>query len=89
MRHLIHKAICWYLRRAGGAFHCYNYGAAGRYVVLMTEDQYTQHAKDKATDRKAEQALRDILISHGSYGDGGNLDKFTRSKCLEILRLGN
>ena len=44
MRHLLHKAICWYLRRCGGAFHCYNYGAAGRYVQLMTETQYAQYA---------------------------------------------
>jgi hypothetical protein len=45
MRHLLHKAICWYLRRAGGAFHCYNYGPTGRYVVLMTEDQYARYNK--------------------------------------------
>jgi hypothetical protein len=36
--------------------------------------------------RVAEQALRDILISHGQNGDGGNLDKFTRRKCLEVLQ---
>lgn len=34
----------------------------------------------------AEQALREILISHGQNGDGGNLDKFTRRKCLEVLQ---
>lgn len=45
MRHAIHKLICWYLRRSGGAFHCYNYGATGRYVVLMQEWQYAQYAK--------------------------------------------
>lgn len=78
MRHLLHKAICWYLRRCGGAFHCYNYGPEGRYVKLMTESEYAQNAKQ-------DRVLREILISHGSYGDGGNLDKFTRSKCLEAL----
>lgn len=36
--------------------------------------------------RAAEQALREILISHGQNGDGGNLDKFTRRKCLEVLQ---
>lgn len=32
-----------------------------------------------------ESALREILIACGSYGDGGNLDKFTRLKCLSVL----
>ena len=40
----------------------------------------------KENVRAAEQALREILISHGQYGDGGNLDKFTRRKCLEVLQ---
>lgn len=40
MRHTIHKLIVWYLRRCGGAFHCYQYGPQGRYVVLMNERQY-------------------------------------------------
>ena len=79
MRHLIHKLICWYLRRCAGAFHCYNYGAAGRYVVLMTDDQYHAH-------QKTERVVREILIAHGSYGDGSNLDKLTRAKCLELLK---
>lgn len=43
MRHLIHKVICWYLRRCGGAFHCYPYGERGRYVVLMDEQQYAEY----------------------------------------------
>ncbi len=86
MKHAIHKIICWYLRRCAGAFHCYNYGPTGRYVALMTEDEYANHNRDKATDGRASQALREILISHGSYGDGGNLDKFTRRKCLEVLQ---
>lgn len=79
MRHLLHKAICWYLRRCAGAFHCYNYGAAGRYVVLMNDDQYHVH-------QKTERVVREILIAHGSYGDGSNLDKLTRQKCLELLQ---
>ena len=45
MRHAIHKLICWYLRRCAGAFHCYNYGATGRYVVMMNEGQYAQYNK--------------------------------------------
>ena len=79
MRHTIHKLICWYLRRCGGAFHCYNYGATGRYVVLMTDEQYDIH-------QKSERVVREILIAHGSYGDGSNLDKLTRQKCLELLQ---
>jgi len=79
MRHLLHKAICWYLRRCAGAFHCYNYGVTGRYVVLMTDEQYHVH-------QKSERVVREILIAHGSYGDGSNLDKLTRQKCLELLQ---
>ena len=45
MRHMIHNVICWYLRCCGGAFHCYNYGDTGRYVVLMDEGQYARYAK--------------------------------------------
>lgn len=45
MRHLLHKAICWYLRRCAGAFHCYPYGTGGRYVVLMDESQYGDFKK--------------------------------------------
>lgn len=45
MRHVIHKLICWYLRRCSGAFHCYKYGETGRYVVLMNDDQYHVHQK--------------------------------------------
>lgn len=56
MRHLLHKAICWYLRRAGGAFHCYNYGAAGRYVALMNERQYHRYMA-LANDEKVGQQL--------------------------------
>ena len=51
MRHLLHKAICWYLRRCSGAFHCYNYGATGRYVVLMGDRQYHRYvALAESTD---------------------------------------
>ena len=48
MRHAIHKIICWYLRRCAGAFHCYNYGETGRYVVLMNERQYSDYQKASA-----------------------------------------
>lgn len=48
MRHAIHKLICWYLRRCAGAFHCYNYGETGRYVVLMNEGQYSNYQKASA-----------------------------------------
>lgn len=78
MRHTIHKTICWCLRRCAGAFHCYNYGATGRYVVMMTDEQYRIY-------QKQERVVRKILVSHGMYGDGSNLDKLTRSRCLELL----
>lgn len=79
MRHLIHKAICWYLRRCGSAFHCYNYGPAGCYVVMMSDEQFGIY-------QKSERVIREILISHGTWGDGSNLDKLTRSRCLELLK---
>lgn len=53
MKNAIHKIICWYLRRCGGAFHCYKYGKAGRYVQLMTETQYAQYAKRCDTGSEA------------------------------------
>ena len=59
--------------------HDDNYGATGRYVVLMNDDQYHVH-------QKTERVVRDILIAHGAYGDGSNLDKLTRQKCLELLQ---
>lgn len=42
MRHLIHKLIVWYLRKCAGVFHAYPYGRSGRYVMLMTDEQYHQ-----------------------------------------------
>ena len=43
MKSLLHRFICWYLaRRCGGAFHCHAYGPAGRYVQLLTEEQYAE-----------------------------------------------
>lgn len=54
------------------------------------EEMYERAENEKralAAERDgAEQALREILISHGQNGDGGNLDKFTRRKCLEVLQ---
>lgn len=43
MRKIAHKLMQWYLRRSGGAFHTNPYGPAGRYVVLMNEDQYHRY----------------------------------------------
>lgn len=40
MRNIIHRAIVWYLRNCGGAFHCFPYGSGGRYIVLMGEESY-------------------------------------------------
>ncbi len=45
IRGIIHKFICCYLRSAGGAFHHGEYGADGRYVVLMNEREYHGYAK--------------------------------------------
>ena len=71
MRHLLHKAICWYLRRCAGAFHCYNYGEAGRYVVLMNDDQYHVH-------QKTERVVREILATGGRAMIGHN-DKLSHA----------
>lgn len=43
LRRVAHRAICAYLRQAGGAFHTYKYGVNGRYVVLMTEKQFSKY----------------------------------------------
>lgn len=48
----IHGAICWYLRRCSGAFHHNKYGPAGRYVVLMTEEQYHRYGKVRRSPNK-------------------------------------
>jgi len=40
IRRIIHRLIERYLRRCGGSFHTRPYGACGRYVVLMTEEEY-------------------------------------------------
>jgi hypothetical protein len=60
MRHLIHKLICWYLRRAGGAFHCYEYGPKGRYVVLMRDSDYIWWNR------------KQVISSRGGLGDDDN-----------------
>lgn len=36
----VHQAIVAYLKRCGGTFHSGEYGEQGRYVALMTEQQY-------------------------------------------------
>lgn len=45
MKHALHKAIVWYLRRCAGAFHCFRYGPMGRYVVLMNERQFHEYKR--------------------------------------------
>lgn len=42
LRWPIHLAIVWYLRRVAGAFHCYEYGPLGRYVVLVSDHEYNR-----------------------------------------------
>ena len=34
-------------------------------------------------------ALSAILISHGAYGDGGNLDNLTKERCIAALQEGD
>lgn len=43
----VHQLICKYLRTCGGTFHTYPYGPTGRYVVLMTDDQYHKFRNPK------------------------------------------
>jgi hypothetical protein len=74
----LHRLIVWYLRRCGGAFHHGPYGEQGRYVELMTDAQYSRR-------NLCELTLREILMAHGMYGDGGNLDLAVRRKCLAAL----
>lgn len=57
MRHAIHKIICWYLKRCGGAFHCYNYGPNGRYAVMMNERQYHRYMACSHDDKTGEQIM--------------------------------
>jgi hypothetical protein len=42
MRHLLHKAILFYVQRiCGGGFHCNKYGSGGRYVESMSDAEYS------------------------------------------------
>jgi len=41
-------------------------------------------AKNK-TKKDLISALQDVLIMHGSWGDGGNLDKAVRKRIQEVL----
>lgn len=43
MRYLLHAFICWYLERVN-CFHHFPYGPRGRYVVIMSENQYHRWA---------------------------------------------
>lgn len=43
----IHNAIVWYLKRCGGAFHNGPYGENGKYVALMSDDQYGRYQNVK------------------------------------------
>ncbi len=54
-RFIIHRFICWYLRKVEGTFHTYHYGNSGRYVVLMTEEQYARYMRysEKKLDGRA------------------------------------
>lgn len=63
MRRLIHKAIQWYLRRSGGAFHTNEYGPSGRYVVLLNEDQYHAFRREQAPLRPASLQELEALLS--------------------------
>lgn len=45
MKHMLHKFIAWYLGSCGGAFHVNRYGVTGRYVVILTEQQYGEMRK--------------------------------------------
>jgi hypothetical protein len=40
MRRAIHRLIVWYLRKSGGAFHCFEYGPDGRYVAMFRDHEY-------------------------------------------------
>lgn len=64
MRHLLHKAICWYLKRCAGVFHCYTYGEAGCYVVLMTDEQYRRVNRTWPPGITQRQ-LETILVTNG------------------------
>ena len=54
-RFIIHRLICRYLRMVEGTFHTYHYGKDGRYVVLMTEEQYARYTAyaEKKLDSRA------------------------------------
>ena len=37
---LVHSLIVKYLRKVGGAFHHFQYGKNGRYICVLTEEEY-------------------------------------------------
>ena len=41
----IHKAIVWYLKRCGGAFHSGAYGENGKYVKLFSDAEYNDYQR--------------------------------------------
>lgn len=43
IKNIWHKIIVKYLEYCAGAFHCFPYGAGGRYVVLMMETEYFRY----------------------------------------------
>lgn len=67
MKHFLHKFIAWYLRRCGGAAHCYPYGEQGRYLVLMDDDTYHRfkclaHGRTPEEFHKMVWSLRDAGV---------------------------
>ena len=68
MKHLLHKFIAWYLRRQGGAAHCYPYGGEqGRYLVIMDDDTYHRftvlvHGRTPEEFHEMVWSLRDVGV---------------------------
>ena len=68
LRRIIHYAIAQYVARCRGAFHVHPYGASGRYIVMMTEQQYHDWRNRKPTSA-AEQAraIRAELVKMAQF----------------------
>lgn len=85
MTHLLHKIICWYVRdKCGGAFHCFPYGKDGRYVEIMSDEEYGK--RHKYTDnQKTDRELIDELIrryNHRYETDNPSWTKHTKLRTL-------
>jgi hypothetical protein len=68
MKHALHKLIVWYLRRCGGAFHCYPYGERGRYAVLMTERQYHRYTQIAEQSEPGERFIETVRADQAAKG---------------------